>query len=321
MKCFVIMPFAKTFDDVYVSIKSSVESCGPVGEVMCGRLDERKPAGRITDRLLEALRECAFCVTDLTGCSPNVMWETGYAMALGKPIIIVTQDLSSLPFDVKDILALPYDRNHLRSTLGGPLQEVVRDTLALLKTSGTPAADSGREDQARLVTGLGVQLAELKQMVGQVVQAWSEPKIAPKDGSARVPSELRQLEGAWLNDSSKTNLYVSAVGDRLVAPYCYGNNDSLTAYYYGWQKLGEYFFARFKWVSREIEGFAFFRQTSRDILKGAWWFDDALGEVPSRPLQKSGVQVLWHRIRKPKIPEWATVFFDRVRDGEVAEYR
>src|SRR5204862_409394 len=81
--------------------------------------DEARPAGRITERLLAALRECSFCIADLTGSNPNVMWETGYAMALGKPVIVITQDLATLPFDMKDMQALCYDRTHLNSSLGG----------------------------------------------------------------------------------------------------------------------------------------------------------------------------------------------------------
>jgi nucleoside 2-deoxyribosyltransferase len=91
-KCFVIMPFDPGFDDVYTFTKTSVESAVSMSPINCFRLDERKPAGRITDRLLSELQTATICIADLTGCRPNVMWEVGYAMALQKPIIIVTQN-------------------------------------------------------------------------------------------------------------------------------------------------------------------------------------------------------------------------------------
>jgi hypothetical protein len=249
------------------------------------------------------------------------MWETGYAMALGKPLIIVTQDLVSLPFDVKDMQALAYDRTQLHSSLGSPLREAVRDTISLAALSHDPGPGSIQEDQARLVTGLGLQLAELKEMVGQIVQAWSSEPGRSK-GLTGLPPEFRKLVGAWLNASSNSNIYISSVADRLVAPYCYGGNDNLTAYYYDWQKLGDYFFARFKWVSGlEISGFTFLRLTSRDVLQGAWWSDDEIAETPTQPLVGSGNQVIWRRVRKAKVPTWATGFVERVRQGEVTEYR
>lgn len=321
MKCFVIMPFSKDFTDVYATIKHHVESAVGAGGVTCSRLDEQRPAGRITDRLLTALRECSFCVADLTGCSANVMWETGYAMALGKPLIIVTQDLASLPFDVKDVQAIGYDRAQLHSSLGNHLRDVVRDTMSLASVSHDSGPGLIQEEQTRLVTGLGVQLAELKEMVGQIVQVWSNESRSSKAPAGLLP-EFRTLEGAWLNESSNSNVYISSVADRLIGPYCYGGNDNLTAYYYDWQKLGDYLFARFKWLTgHEISGFAFLRLTSRDVLQGAWWYDDEIAEPPTQPLAGSGNPVIWRRVRKAKTPAWASGFVERVRQGKVPVFR
>jgi nucleoside 2-deoxyribosyltransferase len=86
MNCFVIMPFASEFDDVYDAVKTAIEDA--VEEPgSCARVDESRPAGRITDRLIRELRSASFCVADITHEKPNVMWELGYAMALHKPTI------------------------------------------------------------------------------------------------------------------------------------------------------------------------------------------------------------------------------------------
>lgn len=45
-------------------------------------------------------------MADLTGTNPNVMWELGYAMALKKPALIITQSQAAAPFDVKDLQSL-----------------------------------------------------------------------------------------------------------------------------------------------------------------------------------------------------------------------
>ena len=91
----------------------------------CFRLNESRPAGRITDRLLQEIRSGSLCIADLTGGKPNVMWEVGYAMALGKPTIIITQDKGEMPFDIRDMETLQYDRRHLNETLGNPLKRAV----------------------------------------------------------------------------------------------------------------------------------------------------------------------------------------------------
>jgi nucleoside 2-deoxyribosyltransferase len=91
MNCFVIMPFASEFDDVYATIKTSVESVIAPQGGKCFRLDDARPAGSITNRLLQEIQAATICVADITGNIPNVMWEVGYAMALEKPIILITK--------------------------------------------------------------------------------------------------------------------------------------------------------------------------------------------------------------------------------------
>ena len=98
--CFVIMPYDKEFDDVYAHIKTAVEKADGNQVIRCARLDEVNPWGRITERLLSELKGATLCVADVTELKPNVMWEVGYAMALGKRVLIVTQEPVEKPFDI-----------------------------------------------------------------------------------------------------------------------------------------------------------------------------------------------------------------------------
>jgi nucleoside 2-deoxyribosyltransferase len=129
MKCFVIMPFAKEFEDVYALIRSAITISVPGEEIECGRLDEIKGAGRISDDLVKEIQESTICIADITKSNPNVMWEVGFAMAMKKPIIFITQDVKDLPFDIKDMRAILYDRTSLHKTLFEELQTAFRDTL------------------------------------------------------------------------------------------------------------------------------------------------------------------------------------------------
>jgi hypothetical protein len=129
MKCFVIMPFAQEFDDVYSAIKLAISSSVPGEQITCNRLDEIKSAGRISDDLLRELHQSTICIADLTYNKPNVMWEVGYAMALNKPLLLITQTLDEIPFDIKDMRTIGYNRQSLTSTLQSPLAQAFRDTL------------------------------------------------------------------------------------------------------------------------------------------------------------------------------------------------
>jgi hypothetical protein len=154
MKCFVIMPFATEFDDVYATIKSAVASV-PGEEVECSRLDEIKSAGRITDDLVRELRRSTVCIADLTANKPNVMWEVGYAMALKKPILFLSQTVKDLPFDIKDMRTIGYDREFLNSTLLGPLSEAFRKTLGTYEVARETTQLSLPKDLGRIIAVTG----------------------------------------------------------------------------------------------------------------------------------------------------------------------
>jgi hypothetical protein len=318
MNCFVIMPYDRDFDDVYATIKRSVKDAGSSqNPVRCFRLDDARPAGRITDRLINELRSATICIADLTGGKPNVMWEVGYAMALGKPTIIITQETGELPFDIRVMETIHYDRNRMSDTLARPLERSIIDTLSLSQSA--ESAPSKGESQAliQMVGELLEQIRDLRSIVNQSVRAWNPtPEQGSNDPVAVV--DARVLEGAWINHALNTHIYASVVRDELVAPYCYGGDDRLTSVYYGWKKVGDLWFARFCWFNRSLSGFAFLKHEAIDLLVGAWWYDDDVTEVPNTPDLGSGTSIRWERIRDASCPAWASQFFEDVqRDGIV----
>lgn len=301
------MPFAQEFDDVYVAIKASVTGATSPNQCRCFRLDEARPAGRITDRLLRELRTASLCIADLTGNRPNVMWEVGFAMALECPTIIVTQALAELPFDIRDMQSVEYDRNRLAATLSQPLQRMVVDTLSV--EDRHQQVEAGEK---ALVGELLAQVADLKSMVAQAVRSWNPPgKVIA--GSETIHNDLARLEGAWFNEESGSHLYAKVIGSDLVAPYCYRANREITGAYFSWRKAGLYWFARYAWLATEVSGFSFLRQESVDVLRGAWWGgEQGLGD-PTAPPDKAGVPATWRRKANVEFPKWAVEFLDDVQ--------
>jgi len=112
-RVFVLMPFREEFDDVYDMVKAVCKDLMVGLEVECLRADEIDKPGVITDQIIEHIRDADAIVADLTGSNPNVMYELGYAHALGRPAIIINQSVEKSPFDVAGMRQIVYDRNRL----------------------------------------------------------------------------------------------------------------------------------------------------------------------------------------------------------------
>ena len=57
----------------------------------CLRIDEVQNSGKITDQILEAIAESKYIIADLTGERPNCYYESGFAHALGKELVLTIE--------------------------------------------------------------------------------------------------------------------------------------------------------------------------------------------------------------------------------------
>jgi len=98
---FIAMPIDPSnpeLEDVLDALKESANRCGLQAE----RVDEPHSNERITDRILESIRKAEYVIVDLTGSRPNVFYEAGYALGIGKTPIYVARAGTALEFDLKD---------------------------------------------------------------------------------------------------------------------------------------------------------------------------------------------------------------------------
>ena len=92
------MPFDSSFDDIYkFGIKGAAEDSGAYAE----RIDEQIFSEGILDRVFNQINKADVIVADMTGRNPNVFYEVGYAHALGKIVLLLTQKADDIPFDLK----------------------------------------------------------------------------------------------------------------------------------------------------------------------------------------------------------------------------
>jgi hypothetical protein len=97
---FVLMPFAKEFDVIY---DEGIKSACLFKEVdmYCERVDKQIYDERIIDRIYNQINKADYIIADLSGRNTNVFYETGYAHALNKKVILLIDDSNDIPFDLK----------------------------------------------------------------------------------------------------------------------------------------------------------------------------------------------------------------------------
>src|SRR5687768_2946466 len=104
--CFVLMPFSSEFDDIYnLGIKDACKEAG----TYCERVDEQIFNESILDRVFNQIAKADVVIADMTGKNPNVFYEVGYAHALGKTTILLTQRTEDIPFDLKHFPHIVYN--------------------------------------------------------------------------------------------------------------------------------------------------------------------------------------------------------------------
>ena len=96
-KVFMIMPFSDDFFESYELLKSHFEDAFEFSHA--GEEDNQQ---NILADIIQPIYDADVVIADLTGLNANVMYELGIAHSFNKKTIIITRDdMSSLPFDLK----------------------------------------------------------------------------------------------------------------------------------------------------------------------------------------------------------------------------
>lgn len=103
---FVLMPFDKTFDDIYAfGIKQTCKHL----DAYCERVDEQIFSERILDRIYNQISKADIIIADMSNRNANVFYEVGYAHGIGKNVILLTSNADDIPFDLKHFPHIVYD--------------------------------------------------------------------------------------------------------------------------------------------------------------------------------------------------------------------
>ena len=122
----VMMPFKSEFDSVYEAIK---KACKALRSTTC-RVDEIYKSSKIIDDVFSTIVQSRLVICDLTARNANVLYETGLAHALNYDVIMITQNLDDIPFDLRQFRVIKYLPNKEGlSKLAEDLEKTILETL------------------------------------------------------------------------------------------------------------------------------------------------------------------------------------------------
>lgn len=104
---FVLSPYGDPFDTIYSNhIEPTIKS---TNDFYCLRADDIYDNRAIVEDIWRHINEARILISELTGKNANVFYETGIAHTIGKEVILITQSMEDVPFDLKHLRCIVYD--------------------------------------------------------------------------------------------------------------------------------------------------------------------------------------------------------------------
>ncbi len=103
-----MMPFDKRFSDVYTAIQQA----GVKNKMTVSRADDIWENHHIIQDIVSLIDRSRIVVADCTDKNANVFYEVGIAHAIGREVILITQSMDHIPFDLRHLRCLTYHPNN-----------------------------------------------------------------------------------------------------------------------------------------------------------------------------------------------------------------
>lgn len=170
--CFTIMPFGGWRDKYYVDVfKPAIEAAGLIP---C-RADDLYRPGTIINDIWMYTKQARIILADLSSKNPNVLYELGLAHAIAKPAILVTESVDDIPFDLRALRVIEYDKNapnwgdilmasitqSIAEVLSAPLKAILPTFLEVVEAKGKANVTLEQKE----VMELRHEIAEVKALI------------------------------------------------------------------------------------------------------------------------------------------------------------
>lgn len=100
------MPFSSDLKEVY---EDHIKNVAASLKLKIARADDFFSASAVMQEVWTAICKSRLIIAECTGRNPNVFYEIGLAHTVGKSVILITQNIEDVPFDLRHIRYIPYE--------------------------------------------------------------------------------------------------------------------------------------------------------------------------------------------------------------------
>lgn len=206
---FVIMPFDAELNEVYSAfIVPTLEEVGYVVR----RADDLYSQRNILRDVVESISNSDLIVADLTGLNANVFYELGVAHGLQKSVILLTQNINELPFDLQSYRVIIYDTHFAR---------IARATEALKQTGlrairgeiefGSPVSDFASTQGRHMSRSPSAPNSSSEEEEDEEEPGWLDYRVTLEDGFAELTKILENFSEITFSHGEKTEQYTERI--------------------------------------------------------------------------------------------------------------
>ena len=212
--CFTIMPFGGWFNDYYLNIyRPAIEATG----MKPHRADDLYRPSTIVNDIWSYTKQAKLVLADLTGKNPNVFYELGLAHALAKPAILIAESMDDVPFDLRSLRVIEYDKNDpdWGETLQQKIQNAIREVLDAPLQSVLPAfLEVKPSKEQSTVSERDKELLDLRQEIESIRADVRSRTPYERPEIIRSEEEARELLSHYRSLGMPSSLIISRLTER-----------------------------------------------------------------------------------------------------------
>lgn len=216
LKCFVMMPFKAPFDIYYETIyKPAIEKT----ELKPIRSDDLFRPSVIVSDIWQLIQKADAIVAELTTKNANVFYELGLAHAIGKPVVLVSETMDDVPFDLQQLRILLYDKDDpdwggkLRTSLSSALRETLESPIEAVPNVFRKTVESSAPVQDITLARIGALEEQVRGLRAKGMVRRREPSFQGELSSIETQIELIKWVKKWSEHGLATMTLKSFVED------------------------------------------------------------------------------------------------------------